>query len=57
MIREEDKVKHTDPEIDKLRGVMTVLAIKNGIALCGYTSYEHLGSGQWNYPVTELTIA
>lgn len=57
MIREGDRVKHTDSEIDKLRGVMTVLAIKNGIALCGYTDYERLGSGQWNYPLTELKIA
>jgi len=56
MIRIGDRVKHINPEIEKVMGIMTVLEIKNGIAFCTYTDYDRLGSTTCSYPLTELTL-
>jgi len=56
MIRIGERVKHINPEIDKLMGVMTVLEIKNGISFCTYVDYERLGSSSISYPLTELKL-
>lgn len=57
MIREGSRVRHVDPEVDKLKGVMVVFEIKNGTALCGYDDYETLGQGIENYKITDLKLS
>ncbi len=56
MIKEGSRVRHIDEEIDEIRGVMSVLTIKNGHALCAYLDFERIGSGQWLYPLNKLKL-
>lgn len=56
MIRSGSRVRHKDINIDKLRGIMSVLEIKNGIAICTYLDFERYGSGAWNYNVSDLKL-
>jgi len=57
MIQKGSRVRHVNADIDKIKGVMTVFEIKNGIALCGYGDYERLGQGLENYNVTDLKLS
>ncbi|ACU62573.1 hypothetical protein [Chitinophaga pinensis] len=54
MIPKGSKVRHTDPEIDDVRGVMIVFAIAHGFALCGYP--DRLGKELENYAITDLVL-
>lgn len=54
MIQKGSRVRHINPEIDKIKGIMLVFEIKNGIALCGYGDYQRLGQGLENYKITDL---
>jgi hypothetical protein len=51
-----DRVKHINPELDKLMGVMTFFEIKCRIAFCTYADYDRLGSTPRSYPLTELNL-
>ena len=57
MIQKGSRVRHIDPAIDKLKGVMIVFEIKNGNALCGYGDYDRYGEGLDNYKLTDLKIS
>lgn len=57
MIQKGSRVRHIDPSIDKIKGIMIVFEIKNGIALCGYGDYQRFGQGMENYKVTELKLS
>jgi hypothetical protein len=57
MIQKGSKVRHVNPEIDKIKGILIVFEIKNGTALCGYGDYERLGQGLENYQVTDLILS
>jgi hypothetical protein len=57
MIQKGSRVRHIDLNINKIKGVMIVFEIKNGIALCGYGDYERLGQGMQNYQITDLKLS
>lgn len=54
MIQKGSKVRHTDPEIDNVTGVMIVFAITNGFALCGYP--DRSGQELQNYAIADLVL-
>ncbi|MBE5320031.1 hypothetical protein IM793_12735 [Pedobacter sp. MR2016-19] len=56
MIAKGSRVRHKDKEIDKIKGVMAVLEIKNGYAVCGYSDFERYGKGIETYPLTDLKL-
>ena len=43
MISVGSRVRHIDPTIDRQRGVMIVIGIKNSIAICGYDDFDKAG--------------
>ena len=57
MLLKGDRVRHINPEIDKLKGVMNILEIKNGQAICGYLDYSRLHLMPGTFPISELKKA
>lgn len=57
MIQKGSRVRHINPKIDNIKGIMIVFEIKNGTALCGYGDYERLGQGMENYQLTDLKLS
>ena len=57
MIIAGSRVRHRNEEINALRGIMTVVTIKNGHAFCAYMDFERLGTGQWTYMLKDLKLA
>lgn len=57
MIQVGSRVRHKDSVIDNEKGIMSVIAIKNGIAICTYLDFARYGAGAWNYNVNELKLA
>jgi hypothetical protein len=57
MITKGSRVRHIHPAIDQLKGIMTVFAVKNGVAICGYAEYARLHVQPQDYPVAELRLS
>lgn len=54
MFRKGDRVRHTNIEIDKKLGVMSILEIKNGYAICGYLEFTRLHEVAGTFQLSEL---
>ena len=57
MIQKGSRIRHKEEETYKKKGIMTVLEVKNGFALCVYVDFERYGQGAENYPISELKLA
>ena len=58
MFKPYDRVRHKDKEIDKEKGVFTILEIKGGTALCSYHGdFNRAHIRPWNYPIVDLIKA
>lgn len=54
MLTKGDRVRHINADIDKSLGIMNILEIKNGIAVCGYLDYSRLHIMPGSFPLSEL---
>ncbi len=54
MIRKGSEVRHRDPKIHAVKGIMVVIAIRDKYAICGYGGVNRLGQGMSTYLITEL---
>ena len=57
MIQKGNRIRHKNPEIDKIKGIMVVFEIKNGFAMCGYGDFERLGQGAETYSLSDIKLA
>lgn len=57
MIKKGSRVTHKNSEINKERGIMSVLEIKKGYAICGYLDFAKLHLGPWVYKLDEIQLA
>lgn len=55
MITKNSRVRHINPETDRVYGVMEVWEIKNGYATCRYGDFSNLGVV--TFPLSELKLA
>ena len=56
MIQKGSRIRHRNPDIDKLKGVMIVFEIKNGFATCGYGDFARLGQGAETYLISDIKL-
>jgi hypothetical protein len=54
MLKVGDKVRHINFEINNLKGVMSILEIKNYYAVCGYLDYSRMNLQPTTYLLSEL---
>lgn len=57
MIQVGSRIRHKNPEIDKLKGVMQVFAIKKSYAMCGDGGFDKLGQGTSTYSISDIKLA
>jgi len=57
MFQKGEKVRHINDEKDKRCGVMSILEIKNGYAICGYLEYSRLDEMPGTFLLSELRRA
>jgi hypothetical protein len=55
MLKVNNRVRHRNPEIDKINGVMIIRKIKVKVAICGYNDFDKVHQ-IFKYPLSELKI-
>jgi hypothetical protein len=57
MIKKDSRVRHKNPEIDNVKGIMKVFEIKNEYAVCGFGDFDRHMKGMETYLKTDLKLA
>lgn len=52
-----DRVRHKDENINKEKGILTILEIKGEFAFCSNNDYHNFGSIAVTYPLKDLKLA
>ncbi len=56
MIEKGSKVRHSIPEIDRIKGIMSVIEIKEKYAVCGYLEFSKIDEPFTIYLLKDLIL-
>ncbi|WP_164466682.1 hypothetical protein [Chryseobacterium taklimakanense] len=56
MIKKGSKVRHSNPEIDEIKGIMSVIEIRGNYGVCGYLDFSKMDEPFVVYLLKDLIL-